>query len=271
MLTLQFAIATHRPEGIQRVAQMVLPPIEGVGYVVSWQAHENAPIPQALVRPDIEIYRLDETGQSKNRNNAYSKCSADIIVSSDDDLTLYPAGIHGLIKAFEENPDVDFATFRSDHGDPSRFPAENTPLRRPLPKGYYVTGFEMAFRQRVASRVRCCEELGLGSAKFHGGEDEMLLQSAIMRGLNCRFFPITVCSHPHLSTGLQPSLSDSNLRAMGAVIGLTYPHSKWPRAILKAWRICRAGQASLIKSIFRIAQGTFEARALLRRNPESLW
>ena len=58
-MTLDLAMITHGPQGIERVATVLLPPQPGVRYVVSWQRHENAPIPTALLRPDVEIHRFD--------------------------------------------------------------------------------------------------------------------------------------------------------------------------------------------------------------------
>ena len=86
MLTLDIAIVTHRPEGIARVAAMNLPVIDGVRYVVSWQSHEEAPVPESLVRDDVEIHRFDGRGISLNRNHAYDHCRADIVLNADDDL-----------------------------------------------------------------------------------------------------------------------------------------------------------------------------------------
>ncbi len=74
--TLDLLVATHRPEGILRVAQMVLPPIAGVRYVVSWQNHHDAPEPEVLKRPDVTILRFDGVGLSANRNNALANCTA---------------------------------------------------------------------------------------------------------------------------------------------------------------------------------------------------
>ena len=69
-MTVDIAIITYKPEGIERLSKMQLPQMEGVRYVVSWQAHELASVPEELLRDDIVVYRFDKNGQSYNRNNA---------------------------------------------------------------------------------------------------------------------------------------------------------------------------------------------------------
>lgn len=271
MMTLDLAIVTHKPQGISRVAQMLLPPMEGVRYVISWQEHQGCNIPPELQRPDVEVHRFDGRGISANRNNALSRCTADIILFSDDDLTYKPQWLRNLKSIFEANPEVDVATFKSLHGDISRFPSEAVTLHRKLPKGYSVTSFEIALRRATAGSLRCCPELGLGSPRFHGGEDEMFLLSAIHRGLCCRFFPITICSHPHDSTGTKARFTTENLQASGVVIALTYPLTAPLRVPLKAWRVWRKGQAPLLSALKNITIGAMKAPALRRRNPTTLW
>lgn len=271
MMALDLAVATHRPEGIKRVARMVLAPMEGVRYVVSWQAHENAPIPDELMRSDIEIHRFDLMGQSLNRNNAIEHCKADIILHSDDDLIYTPERFRRVVSVFEENPDLDVATFQSKQGIGKSYPETMTKLDRELPKNYSVGAVEIAFRRSTAGELRCCPEFGLGSPRLHGGEDEMFLMSAIRRGLDCRFFPITICEHPGVSTGTKAHFSDENLQASGCVISMTYPSTAILRIPLKAWRVYRAGRASLPRALYCLSRGALMAPGILKRNHNYLW
>lgn len=267
--SLDLAVVTHQPEGIQRVAKMVLPPIEGVNYVVSWQNHQNAPVPESLKRADVRIFRLEGRGISRNRNNAIANCCADIVLFADDDIIYYEDSFRHVREAFMQHPEVDVATFRSEHGDMSRFPAVETRLRRKAPPGYYVNSIEIAFRRK--SNLRCCEELGISAPTLHGGEDEAFLLSAIRRGLNCRFFPITICAHPHESTGTKSRMTPGNLMAAGCVIVLSYPVSAWLRVPLKAWRTWRMGKAGFASAFGNIIRGAMMAGGVRRRNRDSLW
>lgn len=267
--SLDLAVVTHGTEGIERVARMVLPPIDGVNYVVSWQNHQNAPVPVSLNRSDVQIYRLTEQGISRNRNNAMANCHSDIVLFADDDIVYNKESLRQVREVFLQHSEMDLATFRSEHGDMSRFPAVETRLRQKLPTGYYVASIEICFRRNP--HLRCCEELGIGAKVFHGGEDEMFLLSAIKRGLDCRFFPITICAHPHESTGTKARMTPGNLMASGCVIALSYPWSAWLRVPLKAWRIWRKGQAGFAAAFGNIIRGAMMARGVKRRNRDSLW
>lgn len=267
--SLDLAVVTHRPEGIRRVARMVLPPIDGVNYVVSWQDSGDTPIPESLKRSDVRIYRLEGQGISRNRNNAIANCHSDIVLFADDDIIYCDDSFRQVREAFILHPEIDVATFRSEHGDMSRFPAVETRLERKFPAGYYVNSIEIAFRRKL--HLCCCEELGIGAPVLHGGEDEVFLLSAVRRGLECRFFPITICAHPHESTGTKARMTSGNLMAAGCVIMLTYPWSAWWRVPLKAWRVWRARRAGFADAFGNIIRGAMMARGVRRRNRDSLW
>lgn len=270
-LTLDILIATHRPEGILRLADADFPKVPGVSYVVSWQNHKDFPIPDALLRPDMKIFRLDFPGLSRNRNNALAHCSSDIVLIADDDVEIDAQGMQSVIDTFSENPDVEVATFRSVHGDMSRFPDHTVDLNSNWPKGYYVSSIEIAFRRIPCSDLRFCPELGLGSRYLHGGEDEAFILSAIKRNHECRYFPVTICAHPHESSGNRRLMSAASMRAAGCYIALRWPATAFLRAPLKAWRIFSKRQASLPKALCHVIHGALMAHGVLRRNRDSLW
>lgn len=270
-LTLDVAIITHSPEGILRVASMHLPAVDNVNYIVSWQDHRNTPIPQSLIRDDVKIHRLDKTGLSNNRNNAFCHSKGDLILCGDDDVIYTAKGLNAVIDTFDTHPDIDVATFMSRQAGAARsYPDRECQLTTPLPRNYSVCSIEIALRRSTAGQLRCHPELGLGSPSMHGGEDEVLLLSAIRRGLVCRYFPITVCEHPNLSTGNKKSLSDKNLRAMGCVIALYYPYSWVLRIPLKAWRVKKSRQAGFFPALRYLCQGVLKAYSL-RPDSKYLW
>lgn len=271
MLTLDLALITHRPEGIARIAAMNLPIIDGVRYIVSWQQHEDAPVPAVLQRDDIEIYRFDHPGLSRNRNNAIDHCSADIILLSDDDITYHEDGLHQVMRTFAENPGLDLASFKARMHDGPDYPAISCPLTRKMPKGFWIASINIAFRLKSVGNLRFHPELGLGSKCLHGGEDELFILSAIRRKLDCRYFPVEICSHPHESTGTKKNLTPANLRAMGCYIAIAQPATAALRLPLKAYRLHHSGRSGFVNALFHLISGAAHAPKILRGDRRYLW
>ena len=270
--SLDIALVTHRPEGIERCAKMVLPPVDGIRYVVSWQNHQDYPVPASLAsREDVVIYRTDSKGISNNRNNSLDHCEAEIVLFSDDDLIYDADDLRSLRQLYKERPELELTTLISRHGSHSRFPETEVKLGRKLPRNYYVASFEIAFRRTKADGLRCCPELGIGSNEFHSGEDEAFLLTAIRRGIDCRFVPLKICEHPSESTGTKSMLTEGNLRGFGLIAVLMYPYSAPLRIPLKAFRIWRAGQAPFWKALRGLTRGAMKARGLRERNKKYIW
>lgn len=271
MLTLDLALITHTPQGIQRIADMNLPVIDGVRYIVSWQNHCDAPIPASLMRDDVDIYRFNHQGLSLNRNNSLDHCSADIVLIADDDIIYTAERLKSVIRTFTDKPDVQLATFMADMPGAPVFPEESCALGEPLPKGYWIASFHIAFRRRSIGDLHFHPEFGLGSPRMHGSEDELFLLSAIRRKLNCRYFPIEICVHPNQSTGTKAVFTPENIRATGCYIALAYRSSFAPRLVLKAWRLSRNRQSGFLRAMRYLISGAMYAPHILRSDRQFLW
>ncbi len=263
MLTLDVAIATWKADGINRVVAMNLPRCNGVRYVVSWQAAQGLDVPAALLnRDDVSVYTTDVKGLSNNRNNAVEHCTADIVLHGDDDLTYTAEQLQAVRNAFEQWPDVEVATFRYEGEHTKCYPAVVADLAV-MPKNYSVTMFEIAVRRNsAAGMLRCHPAFGPGSPFTASGEDEILLLTARRRGLNCKFFPITITTHHGPTTGSRRITNDRVLHGMGAVIRLTYGLSSLPRIVLKSFRMSRSGQCGLLKGLVGLLRGWHYAAKL---------
>ena len=255
MLTLDVAISTYGEEGIRRTAMMDLPMVDNVSYIVSWQTDDdNAEIPEALQRPDIEAHKLHGRGLSRNRNNSLRHSTADIVLIADDDLRYKPEQLKQVMDIFYIHPELDFATFRFDGGDGKYYPPEECDLDI-VPKGYSSTSFELAMRRRVIDcGVEYDTRFGIGT-KLAAGEDELMFHTLRHRGFRGRFFPVTITYHDGQSTGFR-KITDRNVAcAMGAVIGMTYPMSGILRVPLKAWRMHRSGQMPFAGALAALTEG----------------
>ena len=117
---LQVLIATHRAPGIERVAAMALPELEGVQYIVSWQDCDFSR------RRDISVRRFYHPGVSANRNNLLELATAPFVLIADDDLVYTPDSLLGALAIMENNPDTDYFSFRYSGAD-------NKPTPKPKP------------------------------------------------------------------------------------------------------------------------------------------
>jgi hypothetical protein len=257
MMTLDLALITWQPQGLQRVAAMNLPRVDGVRYIVSWQKHDNAPVPPAVSeRPDIEVWRTDTTTISENRNNALSHCSADIVLNADDDVIYTAQGLRAVISTFARDKEVQFACFKFDFGDRTKpYPDHVCDLAR-MPKGLWFGTIEMAVRRNSpAGELRFDLRFGPGSKYLGTGEDEYYLLQARRRGYVCRFYPITIGAHPSATHASQRITDKKIVRGMGAVIAATYRVTALPRLVLKAWRMKKAGQYDFLPGLVSLFKG----------------
>lgn len=238
---LDVAISTWGAEGMRRVAAMNLPHAEGVRYVVSWQnAGADRTLPDELARrDDIRVCFTDERGLGANRLNANMHCDADYILVADDDVQYSAEQLGRIISTLDNNPDVQVALFRYQ-GCSKAYPAQQCDISYPMPKGYYVSSIEIAFRREILDTINFDSNFGINAPLFQAGEDSKFIYDAITNGMRCRFFPITICSHEHPSTGDRP-MSLGMAYTAGKLIRLEYPGSWILRIPLKAWRNHKIG------------------------------
>lgn len=266
MLTIDVAIVTYGPEGLKRVKQMLPSEREGVKYVVSWQFPGEKIIPEDLKkRKDVIVRFLEVPGVANNRNNAIDYCTGDIIMIADDDI-IYVDDFDSIVReAFENNPTVDVGIFKVKLAKEKIYPAEDCRIGVPFPKHYYVNNMELALRRKSLADLRYWPELGIGASCLKACEEEFLLISAIKRGLNCRFFNRTICSHPTPSTGdrAEPGI----MKAMGFIIYTLYPFSFSVRVPLKAYRLSKSGKTTFLKSLLPMISGILFAMKNLKRIP----
>ena len=262
MLTLDILICTLN-EGINNVSSVLLPQQKGVRYVVSWQQDGyKCDIPPALLRNDVTVITLSGRGLSRNRNNAIAQSTADICLIADDDVAYMPNSFSAVINTFEAYPNLDIATFRSQSEfEQKAFPDHQFNLAKPT-KGYYAISIEIAFRRTsIAGKLRFNELLGLGAPVLHAGEESVFIIDAVRQGLDCRFFPITIVTHNHPTTGVNPIQTPGTIMAQGAYIYVAYRDCTAPlRYVLKAWRMSRSTRTDFFRALWYIIKGAAYAR-----------
>lgn len=263
---LDVLISTYGNDGIERVARMALPEVGGVTYVVSWQLplpESEATIPAPLRRHDVIIYPTATKGLSVNRNNALRASEAPLCLIADDDLSYTPARLQAVIDTFDRNPDVDLASFMYEGADSKRYPEAETDLTV-LPKNFYISSIEIAFRREAVARnsLSFNENFGVGAPLLRSAEDAVFLLDARRAGLRCRFFPIVITRHEGLTTGSRAITDRGVAMAEGAYIWLAH---RWPGALrvpLFAWRNWRAGRFPLWWGLRHVLSGYRHAMKL---------
>ncbi len=264
-MTLQLLICTFG-DGILRIPDLLLPPIHGVSYLVSWQ-HDHGYTPCALPaevvsRPDVEVVTLPGRGLSRNRNNCLRHASADLCLICDDDCRYTPEGLQAIISTFERHPEVDLATFIAKNSADAKFYPQRSFNLNEKVRNYYVMSIEMAFRRTsVAGKVAFNEHFGLGADLFGAGEEAIFISSAMSHGLHCQYFPVQVVEHIGPTTSTSRRADDKVLRADGAILYHSFRRTMWLRLPLMAWRKHRAG-VPFIHAFTCIWQGIKEMRQL---------
>ncbi len=264
--SLDVLISTYGSDGIERVAVMPLPVVEGVRYVVSWQIPgfaEASPVPAQLCRDDIDVFPVDSTGLSRNRNNALRHAVAEYCLIADDDVEYTADRLRKVIDTLDRNPDVDLAAFMYDGQTDKAYPAGECDLTV-LPKGFYISSIEIAFRRKRINDhgLWFNEKFGINAPVLGAGEDAMFLLDARRAGLRCRFFPVVVASHRGLTTGSRPVTSSAVTMADGAYIWKAYGVKGIPRLPLFVWRNYRRGRLPFFRGLRDIIRGYFYATGI---------
>lgn len=269
-MTLQLLICTFN-DGIKRIPDLLLPPIDGVEYLVSWQqADDFTPheLPEEIAdRSDVEVTTLPGLGLSRNRNNCFLHASADICLICDDDCRYTPEGLRAVIHAFEQNPDLDIITFVAKNDSEQKFyPANSFNLKEKV-RNYYVTSIEIAFRRLpVIERVKFNEHFGLGSDMFGAGEEAIFIADAIEADLNCQFFPTQIVEHLGPTTSVTRAGEASVLRSNGAILYHSYRATMWLRLPLLAWRAHRSANVPFTYALKHLYQGITQMRRLTKNS-----
>ena len=220
MLTIQFLISTLG-ERIAQAAKVLLPPVEGVSYVVVWQRNgigSDALPAELKEREDVSIVEDNGKGLARSRNIALENATADLLVITDDDNRYDTTAIELIRNAFEKHPTAGLIQFQalSMEGKPLRnYPAFPYAYET-RPRGTYFCSVELVMR-RKANLPRFDERFGLG-AELGCGEEEVFVHEAVKRGVKMIYVPQPLVRTDGATTGGR-FLTDAKVqKAKGAVL-----------------------------------------------------
>lgn len=255
---LDVLICTFGKGGLSRVVRMDLPEVEGVRYIVSWQTAGADPenVPSGLKRSDIVISPTDTIGSSNNRNHAISIATAPLCLTADDDLRYTSGQLQAVIDAFDARPDMELASFRYSGPDNKAYPEKETALDWPLPRGFYSTSFEVAFRRdAVQGKIFYNPYFGINSPRLVCGDDSVFLLDCIRAGLKCRHIPIVITHHADNSSGTRLYSNPGFITTQGAYIRYAYGSKGALRLPLYAWRQFKAYRINPLRTMRHLTAG----------------
>ena len=220
MLTIQFLISTLG-ERIAQAAKVLLPPMEGVSYVVVWQRNgigSDALPAELKVREDVSIVEDNGKGLARSRNIALENATADLLVITDDDNRYDTAAIELIRNAFEKHPTAGLIQFQalSMEGKPLRHYPAFPYAYETRPRGTYFCSVELVMR-RKANLPRFDERFGLG-AELGCGEEEVFVHEAVKRGVKMIYVPQPLVRTDGATTGGRFLTDAAVQRAKGAVL-----------------------------------------------------
>lgn len=195
---------------LSNASQVLLPPMEGLCYLVSCQGGEPTAEQRALFnRSDVRLIWLEGMGLSRNRNYAFQHSKGDILVIADDDNELVSETLSQLYDDFVSHPQWDVIQYRMQ-GAQKSFPPT------------YVSSCELVLRRNVALQVAFDERFGLGSPCLASGEEEIFAFQVEKRGFRIGQLDRFLCKLNGPTTGMK-FLDESRVqRSKGAVFALKY-------------------------------------------------
>ena len=265
METIQFLICTI-DDRIQLVQQMLMTPSEGVCYLVSWQQSEewqqkisdSSKAESIYVadflnkRQDVQVTPCSGKGLSKNRNNALSQATGDLLIIADDDCRYSEQSIQTIRKAFLEFPDTTLMQFQGiDFNGKFIHPYANYSYEyHNRPYGAYFSSWELVVR-RTENLPKFDERFGIG-AYLGCGEEEVFVHQIAEKGLKVRYVPEIVVTTQPATTGTQFATNIKVRRAKGAV---SYILNGYVGAILRCFKFALKLKRNRLKSFIDMYNG----------------
>lgn len=154
-------------------------------------------------RTDIELIVTEGNGAARNRNEALERSDAEIVLFSDDDVTLDRDGLYRIVEAFKNRDDISLLAgrARNEYGIArKKYPSRAS--RITFWNAAKIGTIELAVRpQRIREAcVRFDVNFGAG-ARYPLGDEYIFVCDAIRAGLGGTHVPIYIATHEDESSG----------------------------------------------------------------------
>ena len=265
METIQFLICTI-DNRIQKAEQVLMTPIEGVSYLISWQQSkewlqktdsstkkESIRIANSLKeRKDVYIIPFEGKGLSKNRNHALTHATGDLLIISDDDCKYTEDSVKTIRNAFAKYPETTLMQFQGTdlEGKLIHSYTNYTYLYDNRPYGTYFSSWELVVK-RVPNLPKFDERFGIG-AYLGCGEEEVFVHQIAAKGLIVRYVPKVIVRTQAKTTGTLFTTEAKVRRAKG---GVSYLIHGYLGALLRCIKYALKLKSNRLKSFLDMYDG----------------
>lgn len=141
---------------------------------------------------EIKCFSMPERGVGLSRNTALLHASGDVVLFSDEDITLVPDYRGRILKAYKRLPDADMILFNVQVA-PARRTYWNREIRRVSCRNYgRYPAYSISAKLPALRRANAHYSLLFGGgAKYSNGEDSLFLRDCLKAGLH--IYAHTVC------------------------------------------------------------------------------
>ena len=176
-------------------------PVDGVEILIVVQGDRF----EQVVRSDVRYITLHNTGVAKSRNVVLREAAGRFLLFGDDDIIWDLDGLRRGVEFLKTHPATSLILLQATNPDGilrKNYPTTQTALSRW--NSAKAATYEIMVRREDFQQAGVCfdENFGAG-AHNHLGDEYILIVDALRSGLDCKFVPFTIATHPEESSGLR--------------------------------------------------------------------
>ena len=222
MCQLNIAISTIS----NRIESLNLIQYDGIQYVIVHQEpHQaSAGIVKSLIdRPDVIYVPLEKKGLSVSRNTALVNATGDYVLIMDDDVTFSISSIEQLLEQAEREH-VDVATYYHRYSDGTTTLRKGNSFIHNKFNISSPSSIDICIKRSaiIGCNIKFDENFGLG-AIYPSGEEMIFLSDCLKNNLLVKRYPIEICTHPPVASGLDFYTSLDKTVAKYAMLKRIFP------------------------------------------------
>lgn len=173
----------------------------------------------------IEMYTFNEKGVGLSRNSAFMRSGSEIIEFADDDMIFVSGYREKVINEFDKNPNADAILFsiQSLNSDrPFHKISKTKRINRMESRKYGCARLAVRREKLIYNNISFSLLFG-GGAKYGAGEDTVLINDLIKKGLKVYVSPIKIADVKQDNSTWFEGYTDKYYFDKGALMCATHP------------------------------------------------